>query len=329
MRVFITGASGLLGSHVAERLRSEGQDVVALVRQTSDTSFLDSIGVKLREAPLTDVDALAGAIADSDAVVHAAAIVVADATWQTYREVNVGGTMAVLEAAVRAGARRVVHVSSVAVYGGAEVAGLAPVTEDMPLDLPLADGEFYARSKRLAEEAAWRFQREGSLEVSVVRPALMYGERDRVAIPRLLRVLNSPLVPLVGGGQSELPLVHAANVADAIFLALTSERAAGEAFNLATDFPITQRQLFELLARQLGKRPVFVPVPYIAVYGLAAAVESLTRLLSDRPPFLNRRNVSFMGAGNPFDSSRAREVLGWKPRLGHEEGVQRSLRNDR
>ncbi len=325
MRVFLTGATGLVGSHVAERLRDEGHDVMALVRAGSDTGFLESIGAELHVGDITEAESMTGAMAGCDGLVHSAAVVVGRVPWERYLELNVKATERVLEAAAAAGLRRAVHVSSVAVYGGAGVMRRAPVTEDTPLDLPLSDTEFYARSKRLAEEAAWRFQREGRLEVVVARPALVYGERDRVAVPRLVRALSFPVVPLVGGGRSRLPMVYAGNAASAIVRMLLSARAPGRAYNLATDFPITQRDIFHLFSKQLGRRPLFVWVPYKAMLSLAWMFERITQAVSNRPPFVNRRNVSFIGGGNPFDSSRAREELAWKPEVSHEEGVRRAV----
>lgn len=326
MRILITGATGLLGSHVAERLRTAGADVVALVRNRSDTRHLESIGVELRRGDLTRPESLRSAVRGCTGLVHSAAIIVAGVPWDEYRRVNARATADLLRAAAAAGVARAVHISSVAVYGGAEVAHRAPVDEDDPLDIEQAEGEFYARSKRQADAIAREFQRRGDLEVAVLRPALLYGERDRVVIPRLMKLFKLPVVPLVGRGEAELPLAYAGNAADAVRLALEHSRAAGGTFNLASDFPITQRRLFSLLAWELGRRRLFAPIPRALLAGLARTLEATTGLFTDRPPFLNRRNVSFMGAGNPFDSSRARDLLGWEPRVPHEEAVARSVR---
>ncbi len=262
---------------------------------------------------------------DCEWLVHSAAAVTIDASWEVYHRVNVDGTANVLSAAAGQGVRRALHVSTVAVYGGAEVARRHRVDESTPTDSPLKPEEFYGRSKRGAEEVARRFQREGTLDVTVVRPDVVYGERDRAALPRLARYASLPVVLLVGDGRSELPLVYAGNVAEGIVRALASPRASGRTYNLTNDFPVTQRQFFELLAGNLGRRPRFVPIPVAVATGLAGGVEALTRLRGRRRPVVSRRHIAFMGHGNPFVSERAKGELGWEPEVGHPEGVRRAI----
>jgi NADH dehydrogenase len=192
-------------------------------------------------------------------------------------------------------------------------------------DTPLPPGEFYARSKREAEARACRFDRYGLIRVAVVRPAVVYGERDRAFIPRLVSFLDRPVAVTVGLGRGSMPVVYAGNVAGGIVQALTVEDAAGRAYNLANDFPIGQRELFELVARELGRRPILFPVPYALVYGAAWLDEAIRRARGDAAPALSRRRVAFLGGGNPFVSVRAREELGWAPKVDHAEGVRRAI----
>jgi nucleoside-diphosphate-sugar epimerase len=207
VKVFLTGGTGLVGSHVAEHLARAGHEVRALVRPGTDAAFLGSLDAELREGDITEPGSLAGALRGCDAVVHAAAAITARAPWELFRRVNVRGTESVLAAAVDQGVPRAVHVSSVAVYGGDEIVLRGGVDEDASMSRPLPPGELYGRSKREAEEVALRFQREARLEVTLVRPDVIYGERDRVVIPIFARYLSAPVVPTVGGGHKELPLV--------------------------------------------------------------------------------------------------------------------------
>lgn len=324
MKVFVTGGSGLVGSHVAEQLMRAGHGVRALVRSGSDTRHLSALGAELWEGSVTHPASLEGALSGCGAVVHAAAVVTARATWEEYRRVNVEGTENVLAAAVGQGVGRGVYVSSVAVYGG-QVAGRRDVGEEAPVDGPLPPGELYGRSKREAEAVAWRFHREGLLEVTVVRPDVIYGERDRVVIPLFARYVKSPVVLTVGRGDRALPLVYAGNVAQGIVTALTSPQAGGRVYNLATDYPITQLRFFGLIAEHLGRRPVLLPLPYRLAATAAWGIEALARVTGGRRPVVSRRHIAFMGLGNPFSSRRAQEELGWRPEVPHEEGVRRSV----
>ncbi len=322
MRVFVTGGTGLLGSHIVQRLRQEGHEVVALVRPTSDRRFLEGLGAAFVEGDLLDPGGYRGTLRGCDALVHAAAYVVADAGWPEYRRMNVEGTRLLLEAAAAAGVSRALHVSTVAVYGGID-APVGRVTEETPTDRPLPGDEVYASTKRMAEEVAWSFHSAGKLDVRVVRPSLNYGERDRIVLPRMAKYLRMPVVFLIGPGDNALPLIYAGNTAEGAVLALTRPEASGRAYNLSGDFPVTQRWFFSRLAESLGRRPRFVRLPFSFAYALAWGVERMPSRLSARSGF-NRRRVAFLGRSNPFVAERARRELGWSPSVRPEEAVRRA-----
>ncbi|MFO7894464.1 MAG: NAD-dependent epimerase/dehydratase family protein [Longimicrobiales bacterium] len=322
MRVFLTGGTGLIGSHVAERLRRRGDDVVALVRETSDTGHLAALGCETVVGDLmAPVDELADPIRGADAVVHAAAKVFQGGTRRAFLRVNVEGTENVLRAAALA-APRVVHVSSVAVYAGLPMDRLR---EDRWTEADPDRQAAYAASKHRAERAAWRLHDEGSVRLTTVRPCVVYGERDRSATPVIVRYADRRIVPLIGGGRTTLPLVYAGNVARGIVAALDREAAVGRAYNLAQDVPITGRALVRLVGNATGRSPRIVAVPTSLARGAAALVSTTTRLV----PFAHRvdapRAVRALSADNPYDSSRARLELGWTGHVAHEEGWRRTM----
>lgn len=324
MRVFLTGGTGLIGSHIAERLRAAGHDVVALVRPASRRGFLEGLGARLVVGDLLDPEGYRGALVGCDAAVHAAAILVERAGWEAYHRTNVEGTRRFFEAAVSAGVGRALHVSTVAVYGG--VGGIeGPIREETSTGRPVPAEEVYARSKRMAEAVAWDLHRAGAIDVRVVRPSLSYGERDRIVLPRVARYLRMPVVFLIGSGTNPLPLVYAGNVAEGAVLALTRPEASGGVYNLTGDFPVTQREFFSRVAEGLGLRKRFLPLPYGMAYGLAALLERAAPGFTARSG-LNRRRISFIGTPNPFVSERARRELGWTPSVGPEEAIARAVR---
>ena len=178
MRVFLTGGTGLIGSHIAERLRARGDEVVALRREDSDTRFLEQHGCTVVRGDVRDPhDELAVHMAGCDALVHAAALVYGSESWPRVRAVNVEGTTHVLRAVYAARVPAAVHLSSVAVYGRT----WGRVDEDTPIDSPLRPGDLYARSKREAEAAAHREAKStlGGVRLTILRLAAVYGERDR------------------------------------------------------------------------------------------------------------------------------------------------------
>lgn len=320
MKVFVTGGSGLVGSHVVEELRARGWPVVALHRESSDTGFLRARGCSLVEGDVRNpTGSLARAMAGCDAVVHAAALVYPDAPRSLVREVNVTGSDRVLRAAARAGARRAVHLSSVAVYGDRP----GRLDESTPLDWPLPSRDLYARSKREAEAAVGRVRREVGLEVTVLRPPALYGERDRLMVPMLARLLALPLVPLLGSGRNTVPVAYAGNVVGAVVACLEG-RASRPVYNVTDDGPLTQRELLEGLARGLGRRPRFVPIPAALVEGasrIAGVLGAAVPGARDLPP----ERLGRLALGDdPYSGDLARKELAWTPRSSHPEALART-----
>ena len=183
MTVLVTGGSGLVGSHVIEALRSRGTSVRALVRPASRAA-VERLGADAVPGDVTDPAAWRAAALGVRGIVHAAAVVQRRCSWERYLAVNVEGTRLATLAADTAGAR-LVHISSVAVYGGSGAYGIDPERrgEDSPF-LPIVESDFYARSKRMAE-ALVREAAGGGLSTVALRPNVVYGERDRLFTPRL------------------------------------------------------------------------------------------------------------------------------------------------
>jgi nucleoside-diphosphate-sugar epimerase len=323
VRVFLTGGTGLIGSHVAERLRCRGDDVLALVRDESDTAFLESIGCTLVRGDVRDApEDLARPMCSADAVVHAAALVFARASWPRVRAVNVEGTARVLDAAAAAGVRAAVHVSSVAVYGPAP----GPVTEDTPTDAPLAPTDLYARSKRDAETVARRARETGRLALTMIRPSVVYGERDRLFTPRLARLAAMPVVPVVGRGTNLLPVVYAGNVAAAIERCLDQPPATSSVriLDLGLDHPLAQEHLLLGMARALGRLPRVVHLPAGVVRTAADLGGRLGLTVPGAADLSLSRLTQLTLYDSPYRSRRIQDELGWEPPFHHDEGLART-----
>lgn len=322
MRVFITGGTGLLGSHLAEHLIDSGHDVVALCREGSDIALLERLGATIVQGDVRHAaDSLAEAMRGCTHLVHGAALVYAGGEWPRIREINVGGTRNVLEAAVGAGVEKAVHISSVAVYGTIE----GNVDEGAPLDGLLPPRDLYARSKREAEGVVREIASEQGLRVTVLRPSAVYGERDRLMALKIADILRLPLAPLFGPGDNTLPVVYAGNVAVAIRLALESP-TGGDIYDVGLDHPLTQKALFELQARGMGRRLRFVRLPAAAIRG---TVSILVKLGVSTPgaPHLSLDRVARLALGeNPYLSERIRSALGWDPPHRHEDALERTGR---
>jgi nucleoside-diphosphate-sugar epimerase len=308
----VTGATGMLGSYIAERLVADGCEVRALVRDPDAARWLETRGVTLSRGDVNDEDSVWGAAAGCDVVFHAAAAIGPGRDLEAFRKLNVAGTGHVIRGAARAGAR-LVHVSSTAVYDDDARLRFAPVTEDVPVSV-LPEGDAYGRSKQEAEQAVLRAHASGGVWACVVRPPMMYGRRDRQFIPRIAPVLSWGLFPLIDGGRAKFLLVHAGAVADGAVRAGAVDAAGGRVYHLTNDFDVTIADFARLAGEGLGRRILTPSVPlgvargFFGALGLACRLAGRADLAVHAPG-----SLALLSRDNPFTSERARRELGWSP----------------
>lgn len=323
----VTGATGLLGSYVVERLLAEGWAVRALVRDSGRSGWLSRIGAEVRRGDVLDAPDFTAATRGCELLVHSAAAIFHRDGWEGYMRSNVQGTANAITAAHHADAR-LVHVSSVAVYGpgGRYRPDGRKTDEDVAL-APIPERSYYARSKRDSEALVMVAHEHGRVWAAAVRPSVVYGERDRQFIPRMARLIERGLVPIIDGGRSTMAVVHAANVADGIVRAAETREAGGRAYNLADDFPVTVADFFRMGAEGIGVKPRTIPVsPWVARAG-ASLIEKVGPLLGmDSSVASAKSSLDFITRDNPFSSDRARAELGWTPFVRHEQGVPAAFR---
>jgi len=326
--VLVTGAGGLVGTHLLEALRARGERPRALVREHS-RELVESLGADPVIGDATDAVTWDRAARGVRAIVHAAALVVTRDSFDEFTRVNVGGTRLAIDAARRNGAR-LIHISSVAVYGRTEVyaAGKDGVSEDYQFQ-PIPPGDFYARTKRAADRLVEEAGRDG-LDAIAIRPNVIYGERDRLFTDRLVANLKRGVVPQIGPGTNHLSCVYAGNVASAIVAALDAPAQQGfRAYNVTRDAEplLTQREFFATFAEALGRPARFIRVP-VGLVRLGIAVWSLIlkTILPGRYAGLGSAAVSFILGENPYAIDRIRAELGWSPPFDTRTAIVRSLR---
>lgn len=257
-RVAVTGATGFLGRYIVDTLLARGAHVIGVVRNPERVPELARRGVELRRADLADRRALAAGFAGADAVVSNAALYsLQNRRWDDHHRANVDGTRNVLEALVDASVRRVVHVSSVAVYG---MGASGTITEDYP-QLSEASARWpwsvYPISKAVSEQLAWAFAGERGLALTTVRPCTIYGAFDANFTPLFRRLVTLPLT--VMPAWLVVGFVYAGDVAEAIALALERDASAGRAYN--TTNPDETAWDFCRAWREAGGRTALVTLP--------------------------------------------------------------------
>ena len=323
MQTLVTGATGFLGSHIADRLIERGDSVRALVRPTSDTSYLAS-RAEFVVGDITEPDSLPAALAGVEVVYHAAANVSDWGPWSEFKRITVNGTRNVLRAAAGAGVKRFLHVSSDAVYRYDDLA--RGVDESTRMETHFGPLDYYRRAKTAAERITRRAHERGRVPVTIVRPALILGERDAAMLPGLVAFLKSSTAAYMGNGRNRLPCIHAGDVADLCIRAATTEAALGETYNAVNEEHVTQRDLFDAAAEFAGVDAPRRSVPLRVLYTFAAGMEAIARLRGwSHHPELTRLAVNLMGLDYIEDNSKARSELEWRAEVGMREAVRRSV----
>lgn len=324
----VTGATGLVGSYIVERLLADGWRIRALMRDASRGGPLSQLGVQLQPGDILDAEGFAVAARGVDVVFHAAAAITPRGGWEDFRHVNVGGARNAVAAAARAGAR-LLHVSSVGVYGPRARYETAEgkTDENVPLRA-LPDGALYARSKRESEQIVLSAHERGEVWATAVRPSVIYGRRDRQFVPRVGRLLRRGFAPTIGGGRSTMAIVHGANVADGAVRAAATDVAGGNAYNLANDFQVSVRDFYRLAAEGLGRPVRIVPVPMPVARMAIAVVRAVGPLIlgSQMNVVTESSSLDFITRDNPFSSERARRDLGWMPTVAPDVGIPDAFR---
>ncbi|MGZ6141703.1 MAG: NAD-dependent epimerase/dehydratase family protein [Myxococcales bacterium] len=320
MKVLLTGGSGFLGSYVAEQLAAEGHVVRALVRPRSDKAVLSRLpSVEFAPGAIEERASLSAAMEGVDAIVHVAGIVKARKPADFF-EVNAQGTRNLLEAAIaRGGLKRFVYVSSLAAVGPS--ADGTPVPEDAE-PRPVTH---YGRSKLEAERAV--LAAGSKMPVTVIRPPMIYGPRDRETLAFFTSIRNGVL-PMTGDGLNTLSVIYVADCAAAVVRAATSVDApSGKAYFVEDGAVYVWREALQQIESALGRRAfVRVGMP-LGVVKVAAAATQLWGKLSGTAQMLTLDKVNELTQPHWVCSGEgARRDLGWTAKVQWQQGVQEAVR---
>jgi nucleoside-diphosphate-sugar epimerase len=307
-RVFITGAAGFIGRRLALRYRELGAEVR---------------GVDVRPDP--ELDVVAGDVSGPgswqehargcDLVVHTAAVVGFGGRHERYWKVNGMGTRNALDAAAFAGARRFVHLSSIVVFGIDFPDGVEESYPTFPTGSPYTDTKIVSEQAVLAAHAA------GELPCTVVRPGDVYGPRSGPWAISIAKAVKSGLFALPEGGRGILSPVYVDNLVDGIVLAAASPAAEGQVFTLTDGVGIENREYFGRFCEWLGKPPprsLPAGVMKAATWPMAKAAQ-----LRGGESDVNPATVAYMCRRGTYSIRKAREMLGYEPRVGLDEGMER------
>lgn len=320
--VLVTGASGFIGQHLLARLVAADLPVTALVLPgEAACPLFPELEARIRvvRGDITDPDAVSAALEECGTVFHLAAVVGDWGGEALHERVTVGGTRMLLHAAARHAAR-VVLASSIVVYG--DRLGHDVCDEDHPHGRALGP---YSRAKQAQERLALKAAREEGLEVSIVRPANVFGPGSQPWVHGVIEQLRKGLPALVDGGDFDAGLASVDHVVE-ILVRSAGPDSVGRTYNACDGNGVTWRQYFTDLARIAGAAPP-KRLPRKAAQVLAIGGERVFGALgiTQRPP-LTREALNLVGSAHRVPATRAREELGFRNTVDYPAMLERIAR---
>jgi len=319
MKALITGATGFIGSRLTLHCLNAGHTVRVLgqarnEQEKENAKALETKGAEVYIASVADRDRLAEALDGIEVVFHlAAAQHEANVPDQHFHDVNVEGTRNLLDGAVAAGVRRFVHGSSIGVYGGD-----GTVRNDSPLE----PDNIYGVTKLAGEEVVRSYDQK--LEFVICRIGETYGPGDHRLI-KLFKGLQEGRFPMIGRGDNLHHLIYIDDLIEGFLLAATREPAVGQTFVMAGERPTSTRDMVAIVSRELGKSPPRIRIPMTPVMLVARLMHAVFRPLGIQPP-LHPRRMNFYLKSFSFSTEKAREALGFFPRIDFETGAAQTAR---
>lgn len=317
MRILITGATGFIGSHLADELCRRKNNVCCFVRKSSSREWLSNSSLEYIESDFFDADRLRRTVEGMDMIYHLAGLTKAK-TREEYFRGNHLATKHLLEAVLEANPtiRRFIHVSSQAAVGPS--LNGTPVNERTPFH-PLTT---YGVSKMEAEKEC--LQRMDKLPITIVRPPAVYGPRDKDVF-EFFNAMNRGLQPMIGFNNKTVSLVHVKDLVLGIILAGEHRNGVGQTYFISSERYYTWKEVGEITARVMGKRVLRLRIPEFGVYTIAGFSE-LFGLVTRKPVLLNFEKArDIVQDAWTCDITKAKTELGYRETMTLEEGVRNTV----
>lgn len=320
MRILVTGGTGFTGSHLTRRLLQKGHDVVVLDNKPGlFYAELKEMGAEIYLGSVADRD-LADKVTQGCDVVHhlAAAFRQVNLPKQVYWDVNVEGTRYLLEAALKYGVQKFVYCSTCGVHGNVEK---VPAGEDEPI----APADYYQYTKWEGEKIIPEFVQQG-LKVVTLRPAAIYGPGDPERFSIIFKRARNGRFLMFGNGKTFYHPLYIDNLVDALELAAASDKEKGEAYLIADEQYYSLNDLVTAIGKAMGMRVNIQHLPFWPLWTAALITEIAYKPLIGIDPPLFRRRVDWFRQNRAFDITKAKQELGYQPRVGLEEGLAKTAK---
>jgi nucleoside-diphosphate-sugar epimerase len=314
MKALVTGGTGFTGSHLVRRLLDEGHEVRALDNQKG--LFFDELqarGAEIVIGTITDPKVTDSAVRDCEVVFHlAAAFRQLNVPDRYYWDVNVEGTRHLLQGSLERGVRKFVYCSTQGVHGHVSN---PPGDEQSPIE----PEDYYQLTKYEGEKVVGEFVERG-LDAVTIRPTAIYGPGDPARFLHLFRLARKGRFLMAGNGNTTYHPVHITNLVDSFMLAANTDGIRGRTYLIGDEEYFTLNELVRRVGRAIGVDVNIVHVPFWPLWVAAVACEGVCKPLRVSPP-LFRRRVDWFRQVRAFRIDKAKTELGYRPRIGIDEGL--------
>ena len=308
--VLVTGATGFVGSRLSELLSTkEKARVTGIGRNLDRVAHLKNKGVTLEAMDFLDTNALKSVVEGKDFIFHMAAVL--DADPDTAQAVNVGVTENLIKQAGEAGVSRFIHMSTVGAY---DMTGRNLVDESTPL--ALNHPATYPRTKAEAEKRAFDLAERYELELSIVRPSMIYGPGHGLWSKVMFQNIMEGKPVFLGDGSAHFNPVYIDDVVDALILCAKHPKAAGESFNISAEIT-TWREFMSHYGRLCGKKPKGLPLPVARLMAFANKIPGINTPI-------DQGFIEMANSYKSFPTQKASQLIGWEPEVTLEEGLKRT-----
>mgnify|MGYP006289168567 CR=1 FL=1 len=319
MKALVTGGGGFLGRYIVEKLLKRGDEVSIFCRGVYPE--LEQMGVKVIRGNLKDREVTKDAIKGHHIVFHVASKIDMFGRYKDFYDINVEGTQNVTDGCIKWGVFKLIYTSTASVvFNGTDMKGV-----DESVSYPDKYLAPYPKTKMLAEKIVMNANGTNGLKTTILRPHLICGPRDPSLAPRLINIAKKGRLPIIGHGDNKLDITYVENVADAHILAADSPKSAGQIYFISQGEPVVPWELLDNLFSKLDIPPIKRKVPYKLAYAGGAILEFLFKLfrIRNKEPLITRFLASELSKTHYFDISKARNELGYEPKVSLEEGLKR------
>lgn len=323
MKVLITGATGFLGKYIIQELEENNYEIVAFGRNENIGRSLESEKVSFFKGDFTKIEDLYEATNNVDMIIHAGALSTVWGKWEDFYQTNVIGTENVLKVCRKRKIKKLIYISSPSIYASAKDQ-IAIKEEEAP---PENDLNFYIKSKIIAEKKIKEYSDVASV---ILRPRGIFGIGDTSIIPRLLKLNKEKAIPLFNNGENKVDISCVENVALAVRLALESEKAVGNTYNITNDEPMAFKEILDLFFSEMNMAGNYRHLNYNFMKIVVSILESIYKILKiDKEPILTKYTLYLLRYSQTLSIEKAKKDLAYKPKITIIEGIKKYVEHNK